>query len=117
MWQDNIDALRDVVTKRTAFRPPNRDNATQYLEGLNQDQLRAIQEMTTRYTQEINLSCEQKYGSMSRTRDGEVSSAQTHLEARMRDGLHPTSRLHSARSTAPRSQRTWRSATSRSGSH
>ncbi|MEO8468008.1 MAG: hypothetical protein ABI640_22040, partial [Gammaproteobacteria bacterium] len=39
---------------------------------------------STRYTQEINLSCERKYGDIARKKTGETTDSQAKLEAKMR---------------------------------
>jgi hypothetical protein len=87
VWQDDIAALHAVVDKHIAYKAPDASKPQQYLEGFTQDEFRAIQGMTTRYTQEINLSCEQKYGDIARKKDGETTDSQAKLEARMRKNM------------------------------
>jgi hypothetical protein len=87
VWQDDIAALRAVVDKHIAYKAPDPSKPQQYLEGFTQDEFRAIQGMTTRYTQEINLSCEQKYGDIARKKDGETTASQAKLEANMRKNM------------------------------
>jgi len=83
VWQDDIAALRDVVDKHIAYKAPDPSKPQQYLDGFTTDEFRAIQQMSTRFSQEINLKCEQKYGDIA-SKKGETTESAAKLQARMR---------------------------------
>jgi len=83
VWQADIDALRAVPRTHTAFRGPDRERPQHYLDGMNADEFRAIHSMATRFQQEVQLSCEQKYGDIAR-KNGETTSSQAQFEANLR---------------------------------
>lgn len=84
VWQADIDALRAVPRTHTAFRGPDRERPQHYLDGMTAAEFRAIQSMATRFQQEVQLSCEQKYGDIARKKDGETSAGQAQFEANLR---------------------------------
>jgi hypothetical protein len=84
VWQADIDALRAVPRNHAAFRGPDRERPQHYLDGMTADEFRAIQSMATRFQQEVQLSCEQKYGDIARKRDGETTASQAQFEANLR---------------------------------
>ncbi len=84
VWQDDIDALRAVVSKHIAYKAPDAKKPDQYLDGFTTDEFRAIQSMSTRFTQEVNLTCEQLYGDIARKKTGETTESQARYEASLR---------------------------------
>jgi hypothetical protein len=84
VWQDDIDALRAVVAKHIAYKAPDPKKPDQYLEGFTTDEFRAIQSMSTRFSQEVNLTCEQLYGDIARKKTGETTESQARYEAGLR---------------------------------
>jgi hypothetical protein len=84
VWQDDIAALRAVVDKHIAYKAPDSKKPDQYLDGFTIDEFRAIQSMSTRFTQEVNLSCEQLYGDIARKKTGETTESQARFEAGLR---------------------------------
>jgi hypothetical protein len=84
VWEDDIAALRAVVDKHIAYKAPDPSKPQQYLDGFTADEFKAIQSMSTRFSQEINLSCEQKYGDIARKKDGETTESQARYEANLR---------------------------------
>ncbi len=84
VWQDDIDALRAVISKHIAYRAPDAKRPDQYLDGFTKEEFRAIQLMSTRFSQEVNLTCEQLYGDIARKKVGETTESQARYEAGLR---------------------------------
>src|SRR5512147_314867 len=87
VWQANIDAFRAVPRDHKAFRAPDPKKPNLYMEGLTADEFRAITQMSTRFSQEVELTCMDKYPSASSRFEGDKSSAQKNLEARLRERM------------------------------
>lgn len=79
-WLTDIAILRQV--QRT--RQPDRTNSQHYLLGLTDQEQMAINSMSHRHSQEINLKCEQQYGGMTRYSSGSDQSGQLRYENQLR---------------------------------
>jgi hypothetical protein len=79
-WLNDIAILRQVQQTRQA----DRTNNQHYLLGLTGPEQQAINSMSNRFMQEINLKCEQKYGGMTRYSSGSDMSGQRRYEDSLR---------------------------------
>jgi hypothetical protein len=84
VWVANVAALRAVVRDHAALRAPDPKNPNQYLDGLTEDEFRAIHSMSTRFSQEVELKCQDLYGDIAARSVGEKTESQRQFEARLR---------------------------------
>jgi hypothetical protein len=84
VWVANVTALRAVVRDHAAFRAPDPKNPNKYLDGLTEDEFRAIHSMSTRFSQEVELKCQDLYGDIAARSVGEKTESQRRLEAGLR---------------------------------
>jgi hypothetical protein len=87
VWQRDIDALRAVTPQKPAFTPPDPKDPQHYLLGLTDDEQVSINSMNSRFSQETNLECEQKYGGMTRFSPGSDQSASRRYEQDLRANM------------------------------
>jgi len=80
IWAADIQALRQVTPKQPNFKAPDAKNPQHYLLGMTDDEQVSINSMHSRYSQENNLACEQKYGGMSRYSSTADKSTQAQYE-------------------------------------
>ncbi len=83
-WQRDIAALRAVTPQQPNFVPPDAKDEVHYLLGLTDAEQVSINSMTSRFSQEINLECEQKYGGMTRYSPTSDQSGQKAYEEQLR---------------------------------
>ena len=86
IWVAEIRALRDVTPSKP-YKAPDEKNSQRYFLGLTNDEQVAINSMHSRYTQEINLACEKKYGGMLRYSQNSDQSGQTRYEKELQDKM------------------------------
>jgi hypothetical protein len=86
-WQRDIVALRAVTPQQPNFVPPDPKDAVHYLLGLTDAEQVSINSMTSRFSQEINLECEQKHGGMTRFSPGSDQSGQRRFEDDLRANM------------------------------
>jgi hypothetical protein len=84
VWQRDIDALRAVTPQKPNYVPPDAKDELHYLLGLTDPEQQSINSMTSRFSQETNLECEQKYGGMTRYSPGSDQSGQRRFEDSLR---------------------------------
>ena len=87
IWQRDIDALRAVTAQKPTFTPPDPKDPQHYLLGLTDDEQVSINSMNSRFSQETNLECEQKYGGMTRFSPGSDQSASRRYEQDLRANM------------------------------
>lgn len=86
LWLAEINALRQV-TAGVPYRAPDPNNPQRYLAALTNDEQVAINSLTNRNAQEINLECEQKYGGVLRYSPTSDQSGQTRYENELRSKM------------------------------
>jgi hypothetical protein len=86
-WLADIQALRAVTPTKSQFVPPDPKNPQQYIDGLTGPEQQAINSMSMRHGQEINLECEKKYGGMTRYSPGSDQSGQRKFEESLRTAM------------------------------
>jgi hypothetical protein len=79
IWAAEAKALR-AVTPEKQFVPPDPKQPQRYMNALTEPEQQAIQTMSARHTQEIQLDCEKKYGGMTRYSPGADQSGQKRYE-------------------------------------
>jgi hypothetical protein len=79
IWAAEAKALR-AVTPEKQFVPPDPKQPQRYMNALTEPEQQAIQTMSARHTQEIQLDCEKKYGGMTRYSPGSDQSGQKRYE-------------------------------------
>jgi hypothetical protein len=87
VWQADLDALRAVANEHHAYRAPDAKHPDQYLDAFTDDEFRAIHSMNTRFGQDLQLACEDKYGDMAYTKKNGKSDSQKQYEAQLRSKL------------------------------
>lgn len=86
IWAAEIRALQQVTPSRP-YKAPDEKNSQRYFLGLTSDEQVAINSMHTRFTQEVNLACEKKYGSMTRYSPNADHSGQARYEQELHDNM------------------------------
>lgn len=86
IWLAEINALRQVRSG-VSYRAPDPNNPQRYLSALTDEEQVAINSLTNRNVQEINLECEQKYGGMLRYSPTSDQSGQTRYENELRSRM------------------------------
>jgi hypothetical protein len=84
IWQRDIEALRAVTPQKPNFAAPDPKDPQHYLLGLTDEEQVSINSMNSRFSQETNLECEQKYGGMTRFSPGSDQSGQRRYEEQLR---------------------------------
>jgi hypothetical protein len=84
IWQRDIDALRAVTPQQPNYKAPDPKDPQHYLLGLTDEEQMSINSMNSRFSQETNLECEQKYGGMTRFSPGSDQSGQRRYEESLR---------------------------------
>jgi hypothetical protein len=79
-WLNDIAILRRVQQTKQV----DRTNNQHYLQGLSDQEQVAINSMSVRFSQEVNLKCEQKHGGMLRYSPTSDQSGQTRYEDSLR---------------------------------
>jgi hypothetical protein len=83
-WQAEARALRAVTPSNGKFVPPSAQDPQRYLLSLTDSEQQAINSMSIRFGQEVNLECEKKYGGMTRYSPGSDQSGQKKYEEELR---------------------------------
>jgi hypothetical protein len=83
VWEDDIKALRVVANEKTPYKAPDSSNPNHYLDGFTEKEFQAVHSMNTRFGQEVNLECEQRYGDIS-SRTGETTEGHARYLAGLR---------------------------------
>ena len=86
IWAAEIRALQQVTPSRP-YKAPDEKNSQRYFLGLTSDEQVAINSMHTRFTKEVNLACEKKYGSMTRYSPNADHSGQARYEQELHDNM------------------------------
>jgi hypothetical protein len=79
IWAAEAKALQ-AVTPEKQYVPPDPKQPQRYMNALTEPEQQAIQTMSARHTQEIQLDCEKKYGGMTRYSPGADQSGQKRYE-------------------------------------
>src|SRR5215471_5850778 len=79
IWAAEAKALK-AVTPEKQYVPPDPKQPQRYMNALSEPEQQAIQTMSARHTQEIQLDCEHKYGGMTRYSPGADQSGQKRYE-------------------------------------
>jgi hypothetical protein len=79
IWSAEVKALR-AVTPDKPFVPPDPKEPQRFFLALTEPEQQAIQTMSARHTQEIQLECEKKFGGMTRYSPGSDQSGQKRYE-------------------------------------
>jgi hypothetical protein len=87
VWLADVRALRAVTPSSSKFVPPNPQDPQQYMLGLTDAEQQAINSMSIRFGQEVNLECEKKYGGMTRYSPGSDQSGQKRYEEQLRANM------------------------------
>jgi hypothetical protein len=87
IWAGDIRALRQVTPSQPNYKSPDPKDPQHYFLGMTNDEQVAINSMNSRFSQEVNLACEKKYGGMTRYSGGGDQSSQTRYEQGLRDQM------------------------------
>jgi hypothetical protein len=79
IWAAEAKALQGVTPEKQ-YVPPDPKQPQRYMNALTEPEQQAIQTMSARHTQEIQLDCEKKYGGMTRYSPGADQSGQKRYE-------------------------------------
>jgi hypothetical protein len=79
IWAAEAKALQ-AVTPEKQYAPPDPKQSQRYMLALTEPEQQAIQTMSARHTQEIQLDCEKKFGGMTRYSPGADQSGQKRYE-------------------------------------
>ena len=88
IWVAEIRALR-AVTPSKPYKAPDDKNPQRYFLGLSNAEQTAINSMHNHDLQENNVTCEHKYGGMTRYSPGSDQSGQARYEKELKDKIQP----------------------------